>query len=167
MKNLLPCSLMLLLAGCATTPPEVAKDQDVTAEFRSRIEKILAGWSTLDIKNVAPYYAKDAGLVFFDVAPLKYSGWAEYEKGFQQVSATWKSIKLALGDFQATRSGNIVWAVYTSPIEIEPKVGPVMKAVTRATDIFERRGDDWIIVHEHVSAPFEPPQPPAADAKKK
>ena len=166
MKKIFPCSLMLL-AGCATTPPDVAKDQDVTLEFKPRIEKILAGWSTLDIKNVAPFYAKDAGLVFFDVAPLKYSGWTEYEKGFQQVASTWKAIKISLGDLQATRNGNIVWAVYTAPLEIEPKEGAVMKAVTRNTDIFERRADDWIIVHEHVSAPFEPAPPPAATAKKK
>jgi ketosteroid isomerase-like protein len=98
---------------------------------------------------------------------MKYSGWAEYEQGFQQVASTWKSIKINLGDFQATRNGNIAWAVYTTPFEIEPKEGAVMKATTRNTDIFEKRGEDWIIVHEHVSAPLEPPPPPTGAAKKK
>src|SRR5438046_2969178 len=27
----------------------------------------------------APLYAKDAGLVFYDLEPVKYTGWAEYK----------------------------------------------------------------------------------------
>lgn len=167
MKTILPCMLLLLLAGCATAPPEAAKSQDAAVEFKPLIEKLLAGWSTLDTKNVALFYAKDAGLVFFDIAPLRYSGWAEYEKGFQQVAGMWKSIKINLGDFQAARNGNVAWAVYTAPFEIEPKEGAVMKGISRNTDIFEKRGSDWLIIHEHVSAPFESAPPPAADTKKK
>ncbi len=51
MKKFVPCSLLLLFAGCATAPPEAPKNQDVTAEFKPRMEKILAAWSTLDIKQ--------------------------------------------------------------------------------------------------------------------
>ena len=160
MNRLVPFSLLLLLGGCAATPPESPKDQDVSAEFKPRVEKTLAGWSTMDSKNVAPYYAKDPGLTFFDVAPLKYSGWAEYDKGFQEMIAAWKSVKITLGDFKATRNGNVVWAVYTAPVEIQPKQGALMKGVTRNTDIFEKKGDDWLITHEHVSLPFEAPPPP-------
>lgn len=166
-KAVLPLlSMMFALTGCNNASPEM-KDEDVSAEFRPRIEKLLAGWSTLDTKNVAGYYAKDAGLTFFDVAPLKYSGWADYAKGFGQGAAMWKSIKITLGDLQATRTGNIVWAAYTAPSEIEPKEGALMKAITRNTDVFEKRGDDWMIVHEHVSIPFEPPPPPPPTPAKK
>ncbi len=166
MRKISPCLLVLLLAGCAA-PPQNAKNQDASAELRPIVEKMLAGWSTLDTKNVSRFYAKDADLVFFDVVPLKYSGWTEYERGFQQISATWKSIKVTVGDFQATRNGNISWAVYTTPVEIMPKDGAVMKGVTRNTDIFEKRGNDWIIIHEHVSAPLEPAPPPTATGKKR
>ena len=168
MKKLYPCLLLALLAGCTTTPPEPAGNQDVTAELKPLVEKVLAGWATMDTKNVEAFYAKDAGLTYFDIAPLKYTGWAEYAKGFQQASSEWKSLKISVGEFQATRHGNIAWAVYTTPLELEPKAGPVLKATARGTDVLEKRGADWIIIHEHVSVPLpEPPPPPAADSKKK
>ena len=159
---------MLTLAGCGTAPTEPAKSQDATSELKPIVEKVLAAWSTLDPKNPAPYYAKDAGLAFFDIAPLKYSGWAEYEAGFQKLASGWKSMKLTLHpDLQAARNGNIAWATYTATFEIEPKEGAAMKGDARSTDVFEKRGNDWIIVHEHVSAPMPEPPPPAAAPGKK
>ncbi len=167
MKTTLSLVTLLLLASCAPAP-EPAKTVDATAEFKPLIEKLLAGWSSLDMKNVAPFYAKDAGLAFYDVAPLKYSGWAEYEAGFQKISADWKSLKLTLNpDLRAARNGNIAWATYTAAFEIEPKQGAVMKGEARNTDVFERRGNDWIIIHEHVSAPMAEAPPAPAEAKKK
>jgi ketosteroid isomerase-like protein len=164
MNRTTPFLLLLALASCGSGPTELAKGQDATAEFKPIVEKLLAAWSTLDTKNPAPFYAKDAGLTFYDIAPLKYTGWAEYEAGFQKIAGSWKSIKLTLNpDLQATRNGNYAWATYTATFEVVPKEGEPMKADARSTDIFEKRGDDWVIIHEHVSAPMpEPPPPPPA-----
>ena len=155
--------LLLTFAGCGPSAPEAPKNQDATAELKPVIERVLAGWNSLDAKNSAPFYAKDAGLTFYDIAPLKYATWAEYEAGFQKMAASWKSLKLSLNpDLQATRNGNIAWASYTVAFEIEPKEGAGIKGDARTTDIFEKRGNDWIIIHEHVSVPMpEPPTPVA------
>jgi hypothetical protein len=40
---------------------------------------------TLNTDNPS-FYAKDANLVFFDVMPFKYNGWAEYKKAFRRPS---------------------------------------------------------------------------------
>jgi len=166
MNKTVPFLLMLTLAGCGTAPTEPAKSQDATSELKPIVEKLLAGWATLDTKNPAPFYAKDAGLSFYDIAPLKYTGWADYEAGFQKVAGSWKSMKLTLNpDMQATRNGNIAWATYTAMFEIEPKEGAVMKGEARSTDIFEKRGNDWVIIHEHVSVPMPEPPPPAPAKK--
>ena len=165
MTKTLPLLLLLLtLVACAPTPaPEVPKNQDAAAELKPVIERVLAGWTSLDPKNSAPFYAKEAGLTFYDIAPLKYVTWAEYEAGFQKIAASWKSLKLSLNpDLQATRNGNIAWASYTVAFEIEPKEGAAVKGDARSTNVFEKRGNDWIIIHEHVSVPMpEPPTPVA------
>ncbi|HWR49868.1 MAG TPA: nuclear transport factor 2 family protein [Bryobacteraceae bacterium] len=144
------CSAMLGAYGS-----RAAQLEDATAEIKPLMEKVNAAWMTLDPSKAAPYYAKDAGLAFFDIAPLKYAGWREYQEGSEKVFSDWKSIKLTMGpDFKAYKNGNFAWATYTMAFEIEPKSGDTMKATARGTDVFEKRGGQWIIVHEHVSAPM-------------
>ena len=166
MNKIAPFLLILTLAGCGSAPTEPASSQDAASELKPIVEKVLAGWATLDTKNVAPLYAKDAGLTFYDIAPLKYTGWAEYEAGFQKIAGGLKSMKLTLHpDLQATRNGSIAWTTFTMAFELEPKEGPVMKGDARSTNIFEKRGSDWIIIHEHISAPMPEPPPPAPAKK--
>jgi hypothetical protein len=41
------------------------------AEFKALIDKYYSVWSSMNTDNAAPLYAKDADLVFYDIAPLK------------------------------------------------------------------------------------------------
>lgn len=160
MKLFATLCCLLLLAACQPYAPPAA---DATAELRPFIEEVLAGWSTLDPSRVAPYFSREAELLFFDVAPFKYRGWAAYEAGFRKSTADWQSASITAGpEFKATRRGDIAWAVYTLNISASLKDGTKIASPARATDILEKRGGDWIIVHEHVSAPMPEPPPPAA-----
>lgn len=130
------------------------------------MERVYAAWSTFDPANAAPFYAKEANLVFFDVAPMKYQGWQAYEDGFKQVARDWQSGKVSLGpDFTASRRGDTAWVTYTAHLDLTLKNGQKMTPDVRGTDVLERRGSDWLIVHEHVSVPM--PEPPAAPPAKK
>ena len=114
------------------------------------------------------FYAKDVGLTFYDLAPLKFLGWADYADGFSKLAADWRSIEIRLSpDFHATQAGNIAWATYTFDYVIQPKKGEAMKGQARGTDILEKRGEEWLIIHEHVSAPTasDAPKEPAHKAR--
>jgi ketosteroid isomerase-like protein len=161
-------ALACLLAGCSTPPTAAPQTEDAAAQFRPIVDNMIAAWAALDVDKAGGYYAKDPGLLFFDVAPLKYSGWQEYAEGFKKAVSEWKTLKLTVGpDFTAWKQGNVAWAAYTLAFEIEPKTGEVMKSEGRCTDVFEKRGDQWLIVHEHVSAPMPEAPPTPASAKKK
>ena len=167
MKKVLLVLASAWLAGCGseTVPP---KPQDATAFFKPDFEKVYAAWSTLDTSKVAVYYAKDPKLVFFDVTPLQYNGWQEYEQGVKKASADWKSAQATLQpDFRAMQLGNVAWATYTVSMVIEHKNGEVEKLRARGTDVLEKRGDQWLIVHEHLSAPLAVEQPKAKAHKGK
>jgi ketosteroid isomerase-like protein len=152
MKLLAVVVFFALSGGCIS---QAAQPEDATAEIKLLMEKVNAAWMTLDASKAAPYYAKDADLAFFDVAPLKYKGWQEYGEGSQRTIADWKSVKLTLGpDFKAYKNGNVAWATFTMVFEIEPKSDDTVKATARGTDIFEKRGDRWVIIHEHISVPM-------------
>src|SRR5437660_12729301 len=47
---------------------------------KALMQKVWDGWSTLDVSKVSELYASGAR-VFFDITPLKYASWDEYQKG--------------------------------------------------------------------------------------
>ena len=56
------------------------------APDKAHLQKIWDGWSTLNPANVAQFYASGPH-TFFDIAPLKYSSWDEYQSGVVKVVA--------------------------------------------------------------------------------
>jgi len=126
------------------------------AEFKAMVDQYYAAWSTLDPDKAAKYYAKDADLVFYDVAPLKYNNWAEYRAGvLKAFTETMSSGKLTPNDdLKINQRGNIVWTTLTFHLSAKPKAGGAMELECRHTAIWEKRGGKWLIVHEHVSAPL-------------
>jgi ketosteroid isomerase-like protein len=129
---------------------------------------VYSAWSTLDASKPAMFYAKDADLAFFDVTPLKYRGWQDYEDGFRKVAADYKSIEITVApDFHATRAGDVAWVTYTLDLAMQPTTGDPVKVQARGTDVLEKRGEEWMIVHEHVSVPMAQEQPKAPPHKAK
>ncbi|HMF58246.1 MAG TPA: nuclear transport factor 2 family protein [Pyrinomonadaceae bacterium] len=132
-----------------------ARVQAPDAEFKLLLEQFYAAWSTLNADNAARFYARDADLIFFDIAPLEYHGWEEYRTGFKQVAEQFSSLKLASNnDLKVTRRGNIAWTTSTFHVTGAQKNGQAVDLTCRHTLIWERRGRRWLIVHEHVSVPL-------------
>ncbi|MFP5264914.1 MAG: YybH family protein [Blastocatellia bacterium] len=144
--------LLAVLAGAAGAAAKQAPD----AEFKSLIDRYYAAWSTLNVDNVDQFYAKDADLIFFDIAPLQYKGWAEYKEGVKKAFfAVITSGKLTPNnDLRVSRHGDVVLTVVTFHLSATPKAGGSMELDGRHTAIWEKRGGKWVIVHEHVSAPL-------------
>jgi ketosteroid isomerase-like protein len=120
------------------------------------VRSYYAAWNTLNTDNPASFYAKDANIVFFDIAPLKYNGWAEYKEGvqksiFDQISGG----KLTPNDdLKIARHGDVAWMTLTFHLSLTMKTGAAMELDCRHTAIWAKRRGKWLIVHEHVSAPL-------------
>lgn len=157
-KTVLTFSIAMLIAVCASaqTKKAPAPKPASEAEFKALLDQYYAAWSTLNPDNAARFYAKDADLVFYDLAPLKYNGWGEYKAGvIKAFTETMSSGKLtAKDDLKVTQRGNIVWTTVTFHLSAQPKAGGAMELDCRHTAIWEKRGGKWLIVHEHLSAPL-------------
>lgn len=165
MKRILIVLATAWLAGCGS---DANKPKDATAFFRPHMEKVYSAWSTLDASKPAMFYAKDADLAFFDVTPLKYKGWQDYQDGFQKIAGGYKSIDITVApDFHATQAGDVAWVTYTLDLVMQPTTGDAVKVQARGTDILEKRGEEWMIVHEHVSVPMAQEQPKEPQHKAK
>jgi len=150
-------AVFVLLLATSAAPARTKKGgTGLDAEFRKMITEYYEAWSTLDPDKAEKFYAKDADLVFFDVAPLKYKAWAEYRAGVKKAfTDVMSSGKLTPNDdLKITQRGNVVWTTLTFHLSAKPKTGDAMEVECRHTAIWEKRGNKWLIVHEHVSAPL-------------
>lgn len=150
--------LALAVAAMLCVGPSLprAGGADPDAEIRALVAEVWAGWNTLDPDQAAPYYAQDADLIFFDLAPLKFTGWGEFKRGvlemfFDKMTSGKVTLK---DDLRVTRRRGVAWSTVTLHFSIAMKSGQTIEMDARQSLIWEKRGRRWLIVHEHTSAPL-------------
>jgi ketosteroid isomerase-like protein len=152
MRSRLAAALLVVLAATGvvvlaqgkSTPPDAAT-----------LQQVMNAWATLDPARAAVFYAKDQRLVFYDFLPRKYTGWAAYDKGVREGLRDAKSLSLrVVNDADVHVSGNTAWATATVDVDLASKDGTRVRLDGRWTSIWEKRGNEWLIVHEHTSAPL-------------
>jgi ketosteroid isomerase-like protein len=158
MLNRLTTASLLMLAltfAASAQAKKMAKTSAPAAPDRAYLQKIWDGWATLDPANAAKYYAAGPH-TFYDIAPLKYNSWDEYQKGVVAVVANYKTAKFTINDDLAIHPhGDLAWATATVAEEMTTKAGKVEMGNFRWTAILENEDGKWLIVHEHVSAPLQ------------
>jgi ketosteroid isomerase-like protein len=142
-----------LLTFVGARAQQRASDQ---ARFRTLIDAYCTAWSSGDTNAPAQFYAKDDGLVFYDITPFSYHGWKEYHDGVQkEFFDNMVSGSLTAGkDLKVTRRGTIAWTTVSMRFSEKTKDGKATDANIRYTGIWEKRGANWLLVHEHLSAPM-------------
>jgi ketosteroid isomerase-like protein len=142
------------LTALATQQRTGAPQQGARAPDVELMRSVWNAWSTLDPAQAAPYYAKDSGLVFYDLKPFEHRGWDAYQAGAREYLGNFKSGRFTpRDDAQVTVLGTHAIGQATVDIDVEQKDGKRVTADARWTVVWERRGNDWLIVHEHVSTP--------------
>jgi len=148
------CLFVLTVPLSAQKKSPIKKSAGATPD-KAYLQKIWDGWNTMDPANVAMFYATGPH-AFFDIAPLKYSSWDEYEKGVKAVLAGFKSVKFTVNDDAAIHAqGDLVWATATVADQMTNTAGKIQMGNLRWTVIFENEEGKWLIVHEHISAPLQ------------
>jgi ketosteroid isomerase-like protein len=151
------CVLMLGMLGLAQ-PKESAMKKAApsgSAPDKALLQKVLDGWSTMNPADAAKFYAQGPG-TFFDITPLKYSSWDEYENGVRKLLVNYQSLKLTSNDDAAVHvHGDLAWATATVKEDAVTKAGKHEMATLRWTVIWEKQSGKWLIVHDHTSEPLQ------------
>lgn len=163
--RMLVCALLVVaLQVSLNADPVVTKSksksdspQSSDSEFKQLITRYYDAWNSGKPDKAAPFYAKDPELVFFDLAPLKYTGWEEYKQGVQKnLFDNMTEGKLTPNDdVKVTRRGSVAWTTLTLHYDLKMKDGKNSVGDGRHTAIWEKRGGKWLIVHEQLSAPLQ------------
>ena len=148
-KHLLILVCVVALSATSFAAPSAG------APDKAYLQKILDGWSSMNPANLKESYAQGDRL-FFDIAPLKYNNWAEYQAGVTELFKSYKSMKLTLNDdAQIHHEGNLTWAVATVKEDAVTSTGKHELGTFRWTIVFQKSSGKWLVVHEHTSVPLQ------------
>lgn len=144
--------ICMMLSGFAQ---KAAKTGAGGAVDRAYLQKIWDGWAALNASQQKQYYAQGPH-VFFDIAPLKYASWDEYEAGVTKELGDYKAAKFTVNDdLQIHKAGDACWVTATIASDMTHQSGKRDMGTFRWTAVLEKKEGKWLIVHEHVSAPME------------
>jgi ketosteroid isomerase-like protein len=128
---------------------------------------MLGAWQVGDSTALHKYIADDISVVNGNWAP-PVIGWVNYLAAYQAQRARSQQVRLDRSNtlVRIAPSGTVAWACYQW--EFTATVDGVPSAADgQTTLVLEKRGDDWLIVHNHTSliqasqpaAPANAPQP--------
>lgn len=150
---LFTCFLALTLSGVAQK--ESGNASDGSTVDKAYLQKIWDGWATLKPAGQAQFYAKGPH-VFFDIAPVKYASWDEYEAGVTKVLSGFKAASFRVNDdAQIHTAGDSIWITATVASDMTEQSGKRDLSTMRWTAVFQKQDGKWLIVHEHVSEPIQ------------
>lgn len=162
--SLLVCSLAPGQEPVAIGPPPHENNRPLAqagekVPDKALMQEINDAWSTLDPDKAARYYDRSPANVFYDVAPQMYVGWEAYARGAREVLSTLSSMKYIVGDDTVIHvAGSFAWGTATLHLETIDKQGQEQVTDLRWTPLWEKKGDRWLLVHEHLSASLQPQQ---------
>lgn len=151
MKTLVLAGLVLIGLACVA---QTAKKSAAGAPDAAWMQQVWDAWNTLDPANAAKYYDKSPQNTYFDIAPMEYKGWAAYESGAKKVLAGFQALNCKVADPALHNQGSWGWGTSLVDCDAVMKDGSKSPMHFRYTGVWQKKGSEWLIVHEQISAPL-------------
>ena len=158
----LGCLSQPAYAECLADPGDlsVVRDDAASAEqVRECFDKFQEAWKARDMAFVRSFYAHDPDmLLFFERRQLR--GWNKVETLYENMfaHALAGSVKSGYSNIDVMASDDMAYVAANFHLQVTNPEGEESTDEGRVTVIFERRGDQWVVVHRHTS--FQAPPGP-------
>jgi ketosteroid isomerase-like protein len=90
------------------------------------------------------------------VSQAVLSGWEAVRKSWEEPLARFEQLTISMTDAQVRVDHNVAWIVGEEHIQARPVGGEVVTWRGLATNVFEKQGGTWLLVHHHGSRPPTP-----------
>jgi uncharacterized protein (TIGR02246 family) len=121
----------------------------IPEQINQNIGEMLGAWQVGDVEAMHKYYADDATWVAgTDDPPI--AGWQNYVAKYQQSRAGLTSVQLIRKNTNIFHYEDTAWACYQWEF-IGTVNGQNISARGQTTLVFVKKGDRWLIVHNHTS----------------
>lgn len=150
------------LGGHVRTPaakkavhPGIRQEQNESTAVERFAADLADSIRSGDLDRIMSHYEKSNTLVVFDASrPYEHHGWDAYRKSWQAFFADARNVdRMDLSDVRAHASGDLGYFSARWHAVITLQDGNRMVQDGRLTDILQKQGDKWLIIHEHSSVP--------------
>lgn len=143
-RSLIP----MLLVACGAVSARADDKADVLAA-NTQVEQ---AFSKLDVKAIEATWAQDGSAsVIHPASKAPILGWEAVQKSYADHPARYKDFSVVMDNPQIAINGNVAWVVGVEKVYAHRANGDVLDISALATNIFEKRGDKWLLVHHHAS----------------
>lgn len=134
-------------AGLALIAGTAVAQQSDTDKVKAALDAFGAALSALDMGKMDAVWAHDADAMLINPRDKSVSvGWDAIKKNWEAVFGFWSELKVTRTGGPIHVSGNVAWATSISDVVGKTKAGDAVNAPTLASDVFEKRGDKWLMV---------------------
>jgi ketosteroid isomerase-like protein len=135
------------------TPPPASTSNTAAMPDEQRIDylisEMMGAWQVGDIDKLHKCIADDVSVVNAFWAP-PIIGWENYLASYKSQRLRTQQVRLDRTNTLIRLAGKFAWACYqwdfSAVVDGQPDT-----AQGQTTLVFEKRGDDWVVVHNHTS----------------
>jgi ketosteroid isomerase-like protein len=143
-----------LLIGLAlfTTGVQAQQSADDKA-IVAAVDGANAAISSRDIGKLASIWAQEPYVMLANPRDKMPSfGWDAVKKDWETAFAFWSDFKVTrTGEVQVHATPSVSWSVSTADVQGRTKDDKALSFKVIQTDVFEKRGDRWLLVSHHAS----------------
>jgi ketosteroid isomerase-like protein len=152
------CFAIVFTLSCAASRDKAADAKAATEAIRQQVAKYTAALDATDIDLVSQVWRTSADVSFIHPGGHAH-GWEEVKEIYSFFGSSFSQRKLTVRDISVHVNGETAWAeFYWHFVAKQSKDGSPVQTDGRETQIYEKAGDRWQLVHVHYSGPPMAPQ---------
>lgn len=117
---------------------------------RSANERFYRAFESLSLSEMEPLWVHEAHVACVHPGWPRLLGWEAVRDSWDAIFRNTREMRFTLTDVEVQVCGNLAWVLCTENILSEARGNLAVTAIL-ATNLFERHGSEWLVVHHHAS----------------
>lgn len=133
-------------------------DDDEIAEIVEANARFYRAFEGLNLQEMEAVWAKEEHVKCVHPGWGLLVGWDAVRAAWETIFKNTVEIRFSVGNVSVHVEGNLAWVTCTENILSQVR-GNISVTSILATNLFERQGNIWLMIHHHASHVFSPEGP--------
>ena len=130
------------------TPDDAAEVEEANARFYRAFE-------SLELSEMDQVWSHGADVRCIHPGWCLLSGWEAVRQSWDAIFKSSREMRFSIGDVDVHVDGDLAWVTCTENI-LSSAGDRIAVTAILATNVFERHGGEWLMIHHHASHTLQP-----------